>query len=168
MAIGDSGVPARCRARFSKWCLCLALTLWDKAWGWAVRVLFKCPFAVASELGIYFLTIREVSRGNWLSPDKNPFSTACKNVVGGGFPQHAWMNCTNLALRRVSSCNNRTRTGCFGIGCGGSSFGGCRSTAASYLPIVRMSLPLYGCSSCHLASSSSSQVGVDSNAACEK
>ena len=71
------------------WSRRLALTDWDKACGWAVGFLFKCPRAVASEFGMCFRTMVGVSRGNWLGPDKYPLRTACRNVVGGGLPMHA-------------------------------------------------------------------------------
>ena len=66
-----------------------ALTDCDAAWGWAMRVLLRCPLAVASELGMCLHTILDVNLGNWLSPDKKPLRTACKKVLGGGLPKQA-------------------------------------------------------------------------------
>ena len=47
-----------------------ALTESESACGCAVGVFVKCPLAVASELGMCFLTKRDVSLGTWFSPDK--------------------------------------------------------------------------------------------------
>jgi hypothetical protein len=64
-------------------CRCRALIASDFSCGWAVGDLRRCPLAVASELGIFLLTIAVVRRGYCCGPLMYPCATARMKVVGG-------------------------------------------------------------------------------------